>query len=519
MKTRVTDGRTEKKASPLGHSSALAVLSVRHEKGNERMHSVTRPERYRGQLPSVGARLRTSFVLFVVWAATISLPRFSERTALADEPLPMPRGPRLKALVPNDGSVPLCIGGTIGYRQLGTSAETIFVREFEFLTPANAFKQTTIHPEPGKWRWRKADAFVEYCAKHNYVMRLHAAVSPQCSAWAEEDHRTSEELLKNLEEYVTAVCKRYNGRPHVRWMDVVNETVTRDGKWFGPKPGVGKWQNPWTQIGFDETHPLRPPLYIKRAFELANKHAPNIKLLINQHGGMEPPMWDKVKRIVLYLREKGIRIDGIGWQGHVDTGWEKDPDNLRRLNELITWAHRHKLEFHVTENTVWMRRENANNAEGQAATFAAIVRTLLEHAEEGVVTWNAWQMRDSDTQRAEFRGTLFDSAGRPKPSYYAVQRELAAWASRWNQTSHQRTAAATTTRVAAKAPRPNIVLVLADDLGWTGLGCYGSEFYETPQIDRLASQGVRFTAAFSAGATCAPSRASIMTGLYTPAHR
>ncbi len=66
--------------------------------------------------------------------------------------------------------------------------------------------------------------------------------------------------------------------------------------------------------------------------------------------------------------------------------------------------------------------------------------------------------------------------------------------------------------------RPNIVLVLADDLGWTGLGCYGSNFYETSNIDRLASEGVRFTAAFSAASNCAPSRATIMSGQYTPKH-
>jgi arylsulfatase A-like enzyme len=71
----------------------------------------------------------------------------------------------------------------------------------------------------------------------------------------------------------------------------------------------------------------------------------------------------------------------------------------------------------------------------------------------------------------------------------------------------------------ASDARPNIILVLADDLGWTGLGCYGSTFYETPNIDQLASEGVRFTAAFSAASNCAPSRASIMSGQYTPKHR
>lgn len=68
------------------------------------------------------------------------------------------------------------------------------------------------------------------------------------------------------------------------------------------------------------------------------------------------------------------------------------------------------------------------------------------------------------------------------------------------------------------APRPNIVLFLADDLGWTGARCFGSDFYETPNIDRLAQEGMRFTSGYAAAANCAPSRASIMSGQYTPAH-
>jgi GH35 family endo-1,4-beta-xylanase len=256
-------------------------------------------------------------------------------------------------------------------------------------------------------------------------MRLHACVSPQCSAWAEEDHRTPEELRQVMEEYVEGVCKRYGSREHVRWIDVVNETVTRQGEWFGPREGVGKWQNPWTQIGFDESHPLRPPLYIKRAFEIADKHAPNVKLLLNQHGGMEPAAWKKVCATVMYLREKGVRIDGIGWQGHIDSGFEKDAGNMRRLNQLITWTHAKGLEFHVTENTVWMRNgTTAADLEAQAETYRAIVRTLLQHSKTGVVTWNVWQMRDTDTKRAELKGNLFNGDGEPKPSYYAVQQEL-----------------------------------------------------------------------------------------------
>lgn len=60
--------------------------------------------------------------------------------------------------------------------------------------------------------------------------------------------------------------------------------------------------------------------------------------------------------------------------------------------------------------------------------------------------------------------------------------------------------------------RPNVLFILADDLGWADLGCYGSKFYETPNLDRLAKQGMRFTDAYAAANVCSPTRAAIMTG-------
>ena len=62
--------------------------------------------------------------------------------------------------------------------------------------------------------------------------------------------------------------------------------------------------------------------------------------------------------------------------------------------------------------------------------------------------------------------------------------------------------------------RPNVVFILADDLGWRDLGVYGSTYHETPNIDRLATRGLRFTQAYAANPLCSPTRASILTGLY-----
>lgn len=60
----------------------------------------------------------------------------------------------------------------------------------------------------------------------------------------------------------------------------------------------------------------------------------------------------------------------------------------------------------------------------------------------------------------------------------------------------------------------NVVVFLIDDMGWTDLGCYGSDLYETPNIDRLAEEGIKFTNAYAACTVCSPTRAAMMTGKY-----
>ncbi len=67
---------------------------------------------------------------------------------------------------------------------------------------------------------------------------------------------------------------------------------------------------------------------------------------------------------------------------------------------------------------------------------------------------------------------------------------------------------------AAEPAKKNVILLLADDLGGADLGCYGSTFHETPNLDRLAADGMRFTAAYAACTVCSPTRAALMTGKY-----
>jgi arylsulfatase A len=75
-------------------------------------------------------------------------------------------------------------------------------------------------------------------------------------------------------------------------------------------------------------------------------------------------------------------------------------------------------------------------------------------------------------------------------------------------------AAATLARSAPSERKLNFIIILIDDMGWTDLGTFGSKFYQTPNVDRLASLGMKFTNAYAACPVCSPTRASIMTGKY-----
>lgn len=76
------------------------------------------------------------------------------------------------------------------------------------------------------------------------------------------------------------------------------------------------------------------------------------------------------------------------------------------------------------------------------------------------------------------------------------------------------TAAVISNPPVAAAQRPNILFILADDLGWGDLSCYGRPDYQTPHLDRLAAQGMRFTNAYSAAPVCTPTRVAFQTGRY-----
>src|SRR5688572_2418409 len=68
--------------------------------------------------------------------------------------------------------------------------------------------------------------------------------------------------------------------------------------------------------------------------------------------------------------------------------------------------------------------------------------------------------------------------------------------------------------VRAAEPRPNVIFILCDNLGYGDVGCFGNRLHRTPNLDRMAAEGLRLTHHYSASGVCSPSRAALMTGCY-----
>jgi endo-1,4-beta-xylanase len=239
----------------------------------------------------------------------------------------------------------------------GTDTGFILDREFGYVTPENDFKQPQIHPDNSTWTWTKPDAWVSHIVENNQILRMHGPISPQASNWAKDDSRTAAELETNMRDFMTALCQRFNGTPGFEYLDVVNETVI-NGQWHKNKEGT-PWECPWFIIGQD-TDANQTPLYIKYAFEIATQYATDVKLIYNQHEtSIIPASWDVIKETIAYLRNRGLRVDGIGWQAHVEAGWETTAGQTDALKDLIDWAHQNNLEFHITENSVWLKNGNS----------------------------------------------------------------------------------------------------------------------------------------------------------------
>jgi endo-1,4-beta-xylanase len=195
----------------------------------------------------------------------------------------------------------------------GTDAESrsLVLRHFGSITAENVMKAGPVNPRPGVFNFAPADAFVAFGEAHGMFIVGHTLVwHNQTPAWFFQDESGNPNApaaqIERMRRHIEAVAGRYKGRVHA-W-DVVNEVIDNDGSYR---------QTPWVSaVGNGDE-------LVKAAFRFASRYAPGTELYYNDFNAWRPAKRDGIVRMVKMLRAEGIRIDGIGMQGHWGLNYPK----------------------------------------------------------------------------------------------------------------------------------------------------------------------------------------------------
>jgi endo-1,4-beta-xylanase len=341
--------------------------------------------------------------------------------------------PALKDIFANDFRIGAALNSDQIYGKI--PAETaLILKHFNTLTSENIMKWEGIHPRPDQYNFEPADKFVELGQKNNMFLIGHTLVwHSQTPAWVFEntdgkpaDRQT---LLGRMKEHIETVVGRYKGR--INGWDVVNEAISGDGQLRKTK---------WLEI--------IGPDFIARAFEFAHQADPDAELYYNDYDMWKPDHREAVVRLVNELREKGLRIDGVGMQGH----WGFDYPPIEEAEKSIETYASLGLKVMITELdiSVLPRAGNYRGADISqnfqlqkelnpwpdglpeemqqklADRYVEFFTLFRKHADkiDRVTFWNvhdgnSWLNNWPIRGRTDYP-LLFDRQGKPKPAFFAV---------------------------------------------------------------------------------------------------
>lgn len=198
------------------------------------------------------------------------------------------------------------IGAAINTNQsFGFDKEGVRVikQHFNSIVAENCMKHESIHPEENRYTFETADAFVAFGEANNMAIIGHCLIwHSQCAPWFFTDNEgklVGPEILKQrMKDHITTVVTRYKGR--IKGWDVVNEAIVEDGSYR---------KSLFYQILGEEFIPL--------AFQYAHEADPDAELYLNDYGMNVPGRRDTYVKVINDLKERGLRIDAIGMQGHM----------------------------------------------------------------------------------------------------------------------------------------------------------------------------------------------------------
>lgn len=226
------------------------------------------------------------------------------------------------------------IGVALNVRQssgMDTSALKIVKRHFNSIVAENCMKSEEIQPKEGEFHFEDADRFVQFGLNNGMTVIGHCLIwHSQLPDWFCMDDNgkdVSPEVLKQrMKIHIQTVVGRYKGK--IKGWDVVNEAIMEDGSYRKSK---------FYEILGEEFIPL--------AFQYAHEADPDAELYYNDYGMDVPGRRDGVVKLVRSLKEKGLRIDAVGMQGHMGMDY---PD-IRRFEESMLAFSEAGVKVMITE--------------------------------------------------------------------------------------------------------------------------------------------------------------------------
>jgi endo-1,4-beta-xylanase len=192
------------------------------------------------------------------------------------------------------------------------SWNSLIAQHFNSVTPENVMKAERINPKPNLFDFDPADEFVAWGKKNKMFIVGHTLIwHNQTPTWFFTDDQgkpnTPEQQLDVLRRHIETVAGRYKGK--IQAWDVVNEVIGDDGKY--------RANTAWVKAFGDGD------AMVRAAFKYANQYAPDAELYYNDFNAWRPAKRDGIVRMVKMLQANGIRIDGIGMQGHWGLNYPK----------------------------------------------------------------------------------------------------------------------------------------------------------------------------------------------------
>jgi endo-1,4-beta-xylanase len=312
----------------------------------------------------------------------------------------------------------------------------LIAEQFDSLTAENEFKPSSLQPEPGKFKFEQADRLVAFAQEHDMKVVGHTLVwHSQAPKWLFADESGKplgrEQALANMKAHIDAVAGHFKGKV-IGW-DVVNEAISDKGDEY-----------------LRDTPALRAigPDYIAKAFEFAAAADPGAELYYNDYSNENPGKREKTLRLLKELKAAGVKVDGVGIQGH----WMLGGPDAKTIDDAIGAFKRAGVKVMITELDVDVlpRRQGGADvaareqggadpykdglppdvARKQANRYAEMFRVFDKH-KDAVTRVTFWGVHDGRSWLNNWpvRGRtnhplLWDRQMKPKPALEAVLKEL-----------------------------------------------------------------------------------------------